>query len=121
MTGVQVATRSGGTNPVDEDAINALASRLDGKLIRRGDAAYDETRAIWNAMIDKRPALIVQCASTADIVAVVKFAREHDLLVAVRGAGHNIAGKAVWDDALMIDLSQMKGVRVDAEAKPSLR
>ena len=68
-------------------------------------------------MIDKRPGLIVQCASASDVVAAVKFAREHSLLVSVRGAGHNIAGKAVCDDGLMIDLSQMKGVRVDADAK----
>ena len=117
MAGINIATGYGTTSTVDEGAISSLASGLDGKLIQQGDAVYDETRAIWNAMIDKRPGLIVQCASTSDVVTAVNFARAHDLLVAVRGAGHNIAGKAVWDDALMIDLSQMKGVRVDAEAK----
>ena len=117
MAGIDIATGSGTTSTVDEGAISSLASGLDGKLIRQGDAVYDETRAIWNAMIDKRPGLIVQCGSTSDVVTAVDFAREHELLVAVRGAGHNIAGKAVWDDALMIDLSRMRGVRVDADAK----
>ena len=121
MAGINIATGYGTTSTVDEGAISSLASGLDGKLIQQGDAVYDETRAIWNAMIDKRPGLIVQCASTSDVVTAVNFARAHDLLVAVRGAGHNIAGKAVWDDALMIDLSQMKGVRVDAEAQASFR
>lgn len=117
MAGAQIATSSGGSAALDDAAVNGLASALKGTLIKQDDPAFDETRAIWNALIDKRPALIVQCATTADIVTTVKFAREHGLLVAVRGAGHNIAGKAVWDDALMIDLSQMKGVRVDADAK----
>ena len=117
MAGVQIATTSGGSEALDDAAISGLSSALQGALVQQGDATYDETRAIWNAMIDRKPALIVQCAAASDIVASVKFAREHDLLVAVRGAGHNIAGKAVWNDALMIDLSNMKGVRVDAEAK----
>ena len=117
MAGVQIATTSGGSQTLDDAAVGALSSGLQGKLIQQDDATYDETRAIWNAMIDKRPGLIVQCASASDIVTAVKFAREHDLLVTVRGAGHNIAGKAVCDGGLMIDLSQMKGVRVDAGAK----
>ena len=117
MAGVQIVTPSGSSETLDEAAVDALSSALQGRLIQQSDATYDETRAIWNAMIDKRPGLIVQCASTSDIVAAVNFAREHDLLVAVRGAGHNIAGKAVCEGGLMIDLSQMKGVRVDADAK----
>ncbi len=117
MAGIQIATTSGGNEALDDVALSGLSSALQGKLIQQGDAIYDETRAVWNAMIDKRPGLIAQCASASDIVAAVKFAREHDLLVAVRGAGHNIAGKAVCEGGLMIDLSEMRGVRVDADAK----
>ncbi len=117
MADVQIATSSGTSVTLNDGGVEGLASALQGTLIKQGDASYDETRAIWNAMIDKKPALIAQCATTADIVTAVNFAREHGLLVAVRGAGHNIAGKAVWDDALMIDLSKMKSVRVDAGAK----
>ena len=112
-----IATTSGGSTELGDDAINALASGLQGTLVRPGDASYDEARQIWNAMIDKRPALIVECASTSDVAAAVKFAREHGLLVAVRGAGHNIAGNAVCDDGLVIDLSKMTDVSVDAGAK----
>ncbi len=113
MAGVQISTGSGAINTVDDEAISALASGLDGKLIQQGDATYDEVRQIWNAMIDRRPALIVQCASTSDVVAAVNFGREHSLLTAVRGAGHNIAGNAVCEGGLMIDLSEMKQVNVD--------
>ena len=113
MAGVQMVMGSGATNTVDEEAISALASGLDGKLIRQGDAEYDEVRQIWNVMIDKRPALIVQCASASGVVAAVNFGREHGLLTAVRGAGHNIAGNAVCEGGLMIDLSKMKQVNVD--------
>lgn len=78
---------------------------------------YDETRAIWNAMIDKRPAIIARCTGVADVIAAVNFGRDNGLAIAVRGAGHNIAGKATCDDGLMIDLSKMTNVRVDASAK----
>jgi FAD/FMN-containing dehydrogenase len=82
-----------------------------------GDAGYDEVRQIWNAMIDRRPALIARCVSPEDIVQAVKFARKHTLLISVRGGGHNIAGNAVCDDGLMIDLSLMKNVQVDPSAR----
>src|SRR5205085_10316958 len=75
---------------------------------------YDEARVIWNAMIDRRPALIAQCTSAQDVALAVKFARAHDLLVSVRGGGHNIAGNAVCDNAMMIDLSLMRTVTVTA-------
>jgi FAD/FMN-containing dehydrogenase len=77
-------------------------------------AAYDETRAVWNAMIERRPGLIVRCAGAGDVSQAVRFGREHHLLVSVRGAGHNIAGNAVCDGGMMIDLSGMKSVEVDA-------
>jgi FAD/FMN-containing dehydrogenase len=95
------------------DAIDGLKSGLGGSLITPHSADYDEVRQIWNAMIDRRPGLIVRCAGTADVLACVRFARDHRLLTSIRGAGHNIAGNAVCDGGLMIDLSAMKSVRVD--------
>lgn len=94
-----------------------LRSALRGAAIGPGDPAYDEARTVWNAMIDRRPALIARCAGVADVITAVNFARENGLLVSVKGAGHNIAGKAVCDGGLMIDLSPMKSVHVDPVAK----
>ncbi len=78
-----------------------------------GEEGYDEVRRTWNGAIDRRPALIARCAGTDDIVEAVRFAREHDLLVSVRGGGHAVAGHAVCDGGLMIDFSLMKTVRVN--------
>jgi FAD binding domain len=77
------------------------------------DAGYDTARRVWNGMVDKRPALIARCTGANDVVACVNFAREREVLISVRGGGHNYAGKAVCDDGLVIDLSLMKGIRVD--------
>jgi len=106
-------TLDGGSVPVGTDTIDGLKSRLGGSLLTPRSAEYDEVRQIWNAMIDRRPALIVRCTNAADVLACVRFAREHRLLTSIRGAGHNIAGNAVCDGGLMIDLSPMKSVRVD--------
>ena len=95
------------------DAIDALRSQLRGPLLRLGDDGYDPARTVWNAMFDRRPALIARCAGAADVIAAVKFAREHDLLLSIKGGGHNVAGTAVCNDGLLLDLSAMKGVRVD--------
>lgn len=105
--------------------VQDFASQLRGALLRPGDAGYDDARKIWNAMIDKRPALIARCVGVADVIHCVDFARTHNLLVAVRGGGHNVAGNAVCDGGLVIDLSCMKGMRVDpvrrtARAEPGL-
>ena len=94
--------------------IEQLKSGFQGEVLLPGDAAYDDARAIWNAMIDKRPAVIARCASTADVVRAVKFARENSLVLAVRGCGHNIAGSALCDDGIVVDLSRMKAAKVDA-------
>lgn len=94
-----------------------LAEGFHGQLIRPGDAHYEQARAVWNGMIDRRPALIARCADTTDVVRAVQFARTHDLRVAVRGGGHNVAGLAIWDDSLVIDLSQMRDVQVDPAAR----
>jgi len=84
--------------------IEELKSRFGGDLLLPGDADYDEVRQIWNAMINRKPALIARCRSTGDIALAVGFARRHGLLVSIRGGGHNIAGNAVCDGGLMIDL-----------------
>ncbi|CAN5217770.1 FAD-binding oxidoreductase [soil metagenome] len=97
--------------------ITELRGALRGEVLTSEDAGYDATRTIWNAMIDKHPALIARCAGPADVITAVNFAREQDLVVSVMGAGHNIAGRAVCDGGLMIDLSPMKSVRVDPVAK----
>ncbi|WP_222918958.1 FAD-binding oxidoreductase [Natrinema sp. SYSU A 869] len=105
------------TTPVDDGAIDGFREGLHGELLRPEDPNYDETRAIWNGMIDKRPALIVRAMGVSDVIATVNFAREQDVLLAVRGGGHNIAGNAVCDDGLMLDLSAMRSVRVDPEER----
>jgi hypothetical protein len=97
--------------------VQTFRDRLRGLLLAPGDVGYDAARRIDNAMIDRRPALIARCAGAADVVAAVRFGREHDLLVSVRAGGHNVAGNAVCDDGLMIDVSTMKGVRVDPAAR----
>jgi FAD/FMN-containing dehydrogenase len=96
-----------------EDLITQFKQNLRGRLIGRADPDYDEARRLYNGMIDKRPLMIAQCADTADVLASVDFAREHGLRVAIRGGGHNGPGLGSVDDGLMIDLSAMKGIRVD--------
>ena len=98
---------------IDDNDLNAYRARLRGTLIQPGDANYDQARAVFNAMIDKRPRLIARCADVADVIASVHFARDHGLLLAVRGGGHNGGGLGVCDDGLVIDLAGMKGIRVD--------
>jgi FAD/FMN-containing dehydrogenase len=105
------------SSSLDDELIAAFAAELRGRVVRPGDHDYDKTRRVWNGIIDKRPALIVLCAGVADVVAAVNLAREHDLLVAVRGGGHNVAGTAVCDGGIVIDLSQMRAVRVDPEQR----
>jgi FAD/FMN-containing dehydrogenase len=102
---------------LSSNAIEELKAATRGQVLLPGDSGFDEARRIWNAMIDRRPAMIVCCAGVADVRRAVVFARDNDLLLAVRGGGHNIAGSAVCDDGLMIDLSPMKSVRVDPAAR----
>jgi FAD/FMN-containing dehydrogenase len=94
-----------------------LRGRFRGALLRPGEEGYDEARRIWNGAIDRRPALIARCAGADDVAVAVRFAREHDLPVSVRGGGHAVAGHAVCDGGLMIDLSLLKAIRVDPEAR----
>ncbi|ADB50831.1 FAD-binding oxidoreductase [Conexibacter woesei] len=100
-----------------DGSVAELAEALRGELIRPGDAAYDEARAIWNGAHDRRPALIVRCAGTADVIRAIEFARSEDLLVAIRGGGHSIPGFSTVDDGIVIDLSPMRGIRVDPAAR----
>lgn len=97
--------------------IDEFKMHFRGEVLLPGNSIYDETRQIWNAMIARRPALIARCKSPDDVVQAVGFARKHSLLVSVRGGGHNIAGNAVCDDGIMIDLSLMKSVQVDPNAR----
>ncbi len=97
--------------------LKELKGNFKGAIVLPGDNAYESARQIWNAMIDKHPALILRCATTSDVVHAVNFARDNGLILAVRGGGHNIAGNAICDDGIVIDLSQMKAARVDPDAQ----
>ncbi|MBN3906160.1 MAG: FAD-binding oxidoreductase [Nostoc sp. NMS1] len=99
------------------ETIEGLKTNVKGHLVLPNDPSYDEVREIWNAMIDRRPAVIVQCAEADDIPHVITFARENGLEISIRGAGHNIAGNAVCDNGVMIDLSTMTNVRIDAQKR----
>jgi FAD/FMN-containing dehydrogenase len=99
------------------DIIDDFKSTIRGEVLLPADAGYEDARRIWNAMIDRRPTVIVRCSGVADIMRAVAFARDRDLPVAVRGGGHNIAGNAVCDDGLMIDLSPMTSVRINPETR----
>jgi FAD/FMN-containing dehydrogenase len=102
---------------LDTERVDTLASRLSGGLLSPEDTAYEEARRVHNGLIDRRPALIVRCLSAADVVDAIGFAREAGLEISVRGGGHNVAGRAVGDGALMVDLAEMKGMYVDPEAR----
>jgi FAD/FMN-containing dehydrogenase len=110
---MKATTLDGRQVDLDVAAIDSLRARVKGPLLVPGDSGYEESRSVWNAMIDRRPALVVRCLGTADVIACVQFARDHGLLLCVKGGGHNIAGLATADGALMLDLSLMRGVWVD--------
>lgn len=122
-----ISEQHGLTGPIfGEATLQDFRNSLRGQLITPDDEAYDEVRKVFNGMIDRCPALIARCVDTQDVVESVRFARSHNLLVAVRGGGHGVAGHAVCDGGLMIDLSLMKGIEVDpmkriAKAEPGVR
>ena len=104
-------------NTLTDGQFNDLRGVIRGDILQANDAGYDAARTVWNAMIDRRPAIIVRCAGTADVRAAVAYARDRGLPLAVRGGGHNIAGSALCDDGLVIDLSTMKSVHVDPQQR----
>ena len=116
MTNLRVVKTDGAAAALEASVAQGFADSLRGRVLQAGDDGYDEARKLFNGMIDHRPALIASCAGAADVVAAVRFAREHDLQVSVKGGGHGVAGKAVCDGGLMIDLSRMKSIRVDPTA-----
>jgi hypothetical protein len=103
--------------PITMAGLTDLRGRFRGALLRPGEEGYEEARRVWNGSVDRRPALIARCAGADDVVTAVRFARERDLLVSVRGGGHSIAGHGVCDGGMMIDLSLMKAARVDPAAR----
>jgi FAD/FMN-containing dehydrogenase len=113
IAGLEVTTTNGTQTAIDATGITTFQEGLRGRVLRPRDVGYDDARKVWNGMIDKKPALIVRCAGVADVINAVDFARTNNLLVSIRGGGHNITGNAVCDGGLMIDLSPMKGLRVD--------
>ena len=117
MTDLTIRTLEGSTKTLAPDTIAALRGKLRGAVALPGEEGYEAARSIWNAMIDRRPGLVVRCLGAADIINAVKLARDEKLLLAVRSGGHNIAGNAVCDGGLLIDLSLMKSVRVDLASR----
>jgi FAD/FMN-containing dehydrogenase len=102
---------------VSSSAVDELKTAMRGQVLLPGDASFDEARSIWNAMIDRRPAIILRCAGVADVRRGVAFARDNGLPLAIRGGGHNIGGSALCNDGVVLDLSQMKSVRIDPAAR----
>jgi len=117
MTALQFTGLSGDSRQVDGDTLESFAAGLEGTLARESDDAFAEATSIWNGMITRRPAAVVRAGSTNDVVRTVTFARDNDVELSIRGGGHNIAGLSLSDGGLMLDMSQLRTVTVDAEAK----
>ena len=117
MTAVQVTGLTGGAQSLESETLERFAADLDGVLARPGDDAYAEATSIWNAMITRRPAAVVRAGSTEDVVRTVNFARDNEVELSIRGGGHNIAGLSLSDGGLTLDLSQLRTVQVDPDAK----
>jgi FAD/FMN-containing dehydrogenase len=113
MTVHTIVTSEASNKHIPQHAVTGLRSNLRGTVALPGEDGYDAARTIWNAMIDRRPGVVVRCLGAADVIKAVKLARDERLLLAVRSGGHNIAGNAVCDGGLLIDLSLMRSVRVD--------
>ena len=117
MSDLKAKSRANGDVSLTEDVIRKFKESLRGELILADEPGYDDARSVWNAMIDRRPALIVRCLGVADVLTAVNFAREHGIALSIKGGGHNISGLAVCDGGLMLDMSRMRGVWVDPTAR----
>ncbi len=115
-----ISRYTGGVVELTSDRLEDLRARLQGEVLLPDDADYDTARTVWNAAVDKRPALIARGVDATDVAEAVKFARRHDILVSVRCGGHNIAGKAIAENGLMIDLTPICGVQVEPENKTAV-
>lgn len=114
---IKVKMLNGGEFDLKQEILDGLKMRLKGSFFVLGDAGYEDSRTVWNAIIDRMPALVVRCLGVADVIACVRFARENNLLLCIKGGGHNVAGLATADGALMLDMSLMRGVWVDPKEK----
>jgi FAD/FMN-containing dehydrogenase len=112
---MKARTLDGGEIEIRGELLGALKLMVRGPVLLPGDAGYEDSRTVWNAMIDRRPAAVVRCLGVADVIACLQFAREHDILLCIKGGGHNIAGLATADGALMLDMSLMRGVWVEPQ------
>src|SRR6187402_3434105 len=110
---LKLTTLKDATAAIPDDVLAAFRASFSGRVLAAGDDGYDEARRVWNSLIDRRPGLIAQARGLADVVTAVNFARTHGLLVSVRGGGHNVSGSAVCDGGIVIDLREMRTVRVD--------
>lgn len=112
---MKVKTMKGTEIDLNQDKLDGLKLSLQGPVLIAGDNDYEESRTVWNSMINRHPAMVVRCLGVADVITSVRFAREHDLLLCIKGGGHNIAGLATTDGAMMLDMSLMHGVWVDKQ------
>lgn len=117
MKPIVIKTRHEGTEEITSSDLDALGFSIRGNIIRPDDHTYNEARQLWNGMFDRKPALIVQCAGPSDVIETINFARSRNLLFTIKGGGHGMAGHGAYDDTLMIDLSLMRGIRVDPVAR----
>jgi FAD/FMN-containing dehydrogenase len=117
MSAIRFSTLGGGQTTIEETQLARLRAVVRGEVLTSASPQYDQARTIWNAMIDRRPALVVQCTTTGDVQESVRFAAEHNLLLTIKGGGHNIAGNAVADGAMTIDCSPLKQVIVDVQSR----
>ncbi len=120
MQPVEILNLEGDTRAVSAEAVGKLEAAMAGSLLRPTDKDYDESRRIWNAMIDRRPGLIARCKTAGDAAHVIRFVRDHGLLMSVRGGGHNIAGSSLTDGGVLVDLSPMNAVTVDGKTRRAL-